>query len=102
MDNSDELSSAIELAYDYGQRLRAVAPNHDLLKYLYVGDNPELDDEFERRFWDKPFFMEGEPGYRVYATLWANYVVVMKNALEHLASPAIITPVGEKGIAQVG
>lgn len=98
----DELSSAIDLAYEYGQRLRAVEPNHDLLKYLYEGDNPELDDEFEKRFWDKSFPMEGEPGYRVYTTLWANYVVAMKSALEQLSSPAITGPVGVKGIAQVG
>ncbi len=98
----NELFSAIELAIEYGQQLRAVQPGHELLRYLTELDNTELNNEFENRFWSKPFSREGQPGYLVNATIWANYAVALAQALEQLSSPAITGPVGEKGIAQVG
>jgi hypothetical protein len=75
----DELSPAIELAIDYGRQLRAIQPDHELLKYLAVGKDPKLDAEFEERFWNKPFPMEDRPGHLVNATIWANYAVALRD-----------------------
>jgi hypothetical protein len=80
----DELSSAIELAIDYARQLRAIQPDHELLKYFSEDESPQLDDEFEKRFWDRPFSPEGEPGYRVNTTVWAGYVVALKKTVEEL------------------
>ena len=78
----DELSPATELATEYARQLESKQPNHELLRYLTEGENPELDQEFEDRFWNKPFSMEGQPGHLVNATIWANYAVALKNATE--------------------
>jgi hypothetical protein len=81
----DELSPAVELAFDYGRQLQALSPDHELLKYILENMSPELDREFTARFWNKPFPMEGQPGNLVSATIWANYVVALKKAIAELS-----------------
>ena len=81
----DELSSAIEMAYEYAERLRALLPDHELLKYVDKTEDPGLDTEFEKRFWNKPFSPDEEPGYLVYTTIWAGYLVALKKAVEELS-----------------
>lgn len=98
----DELTPAIELAADYARQLRAKQPDHELLRFFADGKDPELDQEFETRFWDKPFPKENKPGHLVNATIWANYAVALKKAVEHQENPASTIAIGEKGIAQVG
>lgn len=78
----DELMPAMELAFDYGRQLRAVEPNHELLKYIDENTSPALDREFTTRFWNKPFSMEGQPGHLVNATIWANYAAALKQAAD--------------------
>ncbi|MDE2311750.1 MAG: hypothetical protein KGJ93_01500 [Patescibacteria group bacterium] len=82
----DELSPAIELAVDYARQLHATQPNHELLKYFADGEHPELDQEFETRFWNKPFPKDQAPGHLVKATIWANYAVALKQAAEQQPS----------------
>ena len=78
----DELSPAMELAFDYGRQLRAVQSDHELLKYLDENMSPALDREFTKRFWNKPFPMEGQPGHLINATIWANYAAALKQAAD--------------------
>lgn len=78
----DELTPAMELAVNYARQLRAVDPQNELLKYFTMAENQGLDKEFEERFWDKTFPMEGQPGHLVNATIWANYASALKKALE--------------------
>ena len=80
----DELSSAIELAIDYASQLRAIQPGHELLKYFSEDESPQLGEEFEKRFWNKPFSPKGKPGYLVNTTVWAGYVVALKKTVEEL------------------
>jgi hypothetical protein len=78
----DELLPAIELAFNYAYQLKAVCPDHELLRFVLEDMNPELDRQFSDRFWNKSFPAESAPGHLVSATIWANYVVALKRALE--------------------
>ena len=102
----DELSPAIEMALDYAEQLRAIQPDHELLKYLDTGKDPALNDEFEKRFWNKPFSPKDQPGHLVNATIWACYLVALKKEVERLhnlnTQPFTTSHIGEKGIVQIG
>lgn len=79
----DELTDAFNMADEECRKLRALAPDNELLKYDVdcLSDHPELHTEFRDRFWDKPESWKGKPGYPVNTYCCAQYVAALRAAI---------------------
>lgn len=88
----NEEGAAMELVGEFARELREIAPNHDLLRFMDAESSPELDKEFDTRFWNKPFPMEGQPGSRVRTTILANYAVALRDAVATITATTVGTP----------
>ncbi|MFA5991664.1 MAG: hypothetical protein WC794_05485 [Candidatus Doudnabacteria bacterium] len=80
----NEEGSAIELVVDFAHKLSLLDPNHELLRFIHSESSPELDEEFNKRFWNKPFPVEGQPGSLVNTTMLAAYAVALSDAVASL------------------
>lgn len=86
MADGDELSAALELADEARRSLRALAPNHELLRFDVdcISDNPELHTEFRDRFWNQDRPWRSEPGSRVNTYCYGCYLIAVNQAIEAL------------------
>jgi len=81
-----ECESAEKLVYEAAEKLRAIKPNHELLKYLFVPEGEEISDETEKaireemkhRFWNRDEPWENKPKAMVTAVVMGNYYLALE------------------------
>jgi len=88
----DEFESGYALAQEAARRLKELDPTNELLKYLYVPDGEETNDEIEaalkvemkNRFWDRDRPWQGVAGAEMCAVVFGNYWSALKKEIERI------------------